>query len=70
MFEDKRITVEKVKDLIYRVRKEFDNEGLVDFDYNRSLTDNDFTLISYYLMCFVNKLELVIDDELCDWKVN
>lgn len=70
MFEDKRITVEKVKDLIHRVRNEFDNEGLVDFDYNRSLTDNDFTLISYYLMCFVNKLELVIDDELCNWKVN
>lgn len=65
MFEDKKITIEKVKDLIYRVQNEFDNELDYDFDYNgRELTDDDFCLMSYYLNCFVGKLELVIDDEL------
>lgn len=31
MFEDKKITIEKVKDLIYALQNEFDNE--LDYDY-------------------------------------
>ena len=31
MFEDKKITIEKVKDLIYELQNEFDNE--LDYDY-------------------------------------
>ena len=67
MFEDKKITVEKVKDLIYRVQNEFDNEMDDNFVYEvRELNDSDFELMSYYLNCFVEKLGLVINDELCD----
>ena len=65
MFENKKITKEKVKDLLYAVQNEFDNELDYDFDYNdRELTDDDLNMLSYYLNCFVNKVDLVIDDEL------
>lgn len=67
MFENKKITKEKVKDLLYAVQNEFDNELDYDFDYNdRELTDDDLNMLSYYLNCFVNKVDLVIDDELED----
>lgn len=67
MFENKKITKEKVKDLLYAVQNEFDNELGYDFDYNdRELTDDDLNMLSYYLNCFVNKVDLVIDDELED----
>ena len=63
MFEDKKITVEKVKDLIYRVQNEMDDNFVYEV---RELNDSDFELMSYYLNCFVEKLGLVINDELCD----
>ena len=67
MFEDKKITKERVKDLLYAVQNEFDNELGYDFDYNdRELTDDDLNMLSYYLNCFINKVNLVIDDELED----
>lgn len=67
MFEDKKITKEKVKDLLYAIQNEFDNELDYDFDYNdKELTDDDLNMLSYYLNCFINKVNLVIDDELED----
>jgi len=53
MFEDKKITKERVKDLLYAVQNEFDNELGYDFDYNdRELTDDDLNMLSYYLNCY------------------
>ena len=53
--------------MIYRVQNEFDNEMDDNFVYEvRELNDSDFELMSYYLNCFVEKLGLVINDELCD----
>lgn len=67
MFENKKITKEKVKDLLYAVQNEFDNELDYDFDYNnRELTDDDLNMLSYYINCFVDKVDLLIDDELED----
>lgn len=68
MFKDKKITIEKVKDLLYNVRNEFDNE--LDYDYEsdskRELSDDDFNIMIEFLDRYLDKVYLVIDDELED----
>ena len=68
MFEDKKITIEKVKDLIYALQNEFDNE--LDYDYKSNykaeLTETDFNIMLEFLERFVGKFELSIVEELED----
>lgn len=65
MFEDKRITKDKVKDIIYAVLNEFENELDLDYEFiDRTITNEDLDMISDGVKKFVNKLELVINDEL------
>lgn len=68
MFEDKKITTEKVKDLLYNLQNEFENE--LDFDYQseykEKLEEQDFNIMLEFLERFVNKAELLINDELED----
>ena len=65
MFEDKRITKDKVKDVIYAVLNEFNNELDLDYEFiDRVITNEDLNMISDGVEKFVNKLELVINDEL------
>ena len=68
MFEDKKITIEKVKDLIYTLQNEFDNE--LDYDYKSKykaeLTETDFNIMLEFLERFVGKFELSIVEELED----
>lgn len=65
MFEDKRVTKDKVKDVIYAVLNEFDNELDLDYEFNdRVITNEDLNMIIDGVKKFVNKLELVINDEL------
>jgi transcriptional regulator len=67
MFNDKRISIEKVKDIIYKVKNEFSNELDFDYDYNgRELTDDDLNMLEDCVNNFANKLELTINDELVD----
>lgn len=55
---------EEIKDLIYRVENEFNNELDFDYDYNgRELTDDDLNMIENAITNFSNKLELCVDDE-------
>lgn len=55
---------EEVKDLIYRVENEFNNELDYDYDYNGGeLTDDDLNMIENAITNFSNKLELCVDDE-------
>ena len=55
---------EEVKDLIYRVENEFNNELDFDYDYNgRELTDDDLDMIGNAITNFSRKLELCVDDE-------
>lgn len=70
MFEDKTITIQKVKDLIYALRNEFDNELDYDYEsnYKSELTDVDYDIMNEYLNRFVDKLNLTINDELKDVK--
>ena len=66
MFEDKKITIEKVKDLIYALQNEFDNE--LDYDYKSKykaeLTETDFNIMLEFLERFIGKFELSIVEEL------
>ena len=68
MFEDKKITIEKVKDLIYALQNEFDNE--LDYDYKSKykaeLTETDFNIMLEFLERFIGKFELSIAEELED----
>ena len=68
MFENKKITIEKVKDLIYALQNEFDNE--LDYDYKSKykaeLTETDFNIMLEFLERFIVKFELSIVEELED----
>ena len=57
--------INKIKDLIYEVNVEMNNE--LDYGYEsnvvkRQLTDEDFDLMEEYLDRAFNKLKLVIED--------
>ena len=66
MFENKKITIEKVKDLVYALQNEFDNE--LDYDYKSKykaeLTETDFNIMLEFLERFIGKFELSIVEEL------
>ena len=68
MFENKKITIEKVKDLIYALQNEFDNE--LDYDYKSKykaeLMETDFNIMLEFLERFIGKFELSIVEELED----
>lgn len=68
MFENKKITIEKVKDLIYALQNELDNE--LDYDYiskyKKELTETDFNIMLEFLERFIGKFELSIVEELED----
>lgn len=65
MFEDKKITKEKIKDLLYALQNEFDNE--LDFeytsDYKKEITNDDLNMLVECIERFVHKAELTINDE-------
>lgn len=55
---------EEIKDLIYRVENEFNNELDFDYDYNgRELTDDDLNMIENAITNFATKLGMCVDDE-------
>lgn len=68
MFNCKKITKEKVKDLLYNIYNEFENE--LDDDYQSEVKDNlnseDFDIMIEFLKRFIDKVDLVINDELED----
>ena len=67
MFENKKITIEKVKDIIYAIRNEFENEiDTYETSDNRELTDYDISMMFEFLDRYIDKFELVIKDELED----
>ncbi len=68
MFEDKKITTEKAKDLLYNLQNEFENELDYDYqsEYKNEFCDEDFAIMLEFLKRFVNKAEMLIDEELED----
>lgn len=68
---------EKIKDILYNVRNEFENE-IDDYETssNRELTNDDLNIMFEFLDCFINKVETMIDEvdnnvyfELCKTEV-
>ena len=67
MFEDRNITKEKIKDIFYAVRNEFENEiDNTDEVMGTKIIDRELDLMFKFLDMFINKVELVIDDEVDD----
>ena len=67
MFEDRNITKEKIKDMLYAVRNEFENEvSDIDMAFEDEITDREIDLMFKFLDMFINKVELVINDEVDD----
>ena len=60
------MTSEKIKDLLYILKNEFENEIDENYksDYKNDITDIDFKLMTEFLERFLNKANLVIDYEI------
>lgn len=63
-----KITKEKIFDLLYDIRNEFENE--LDYDYEtesgKELTDTDFDIMTEYLDNYLRKVNLCIEDKFED----
>lgn len=67
MFEDENITKEKIKDILYAVRNEFENEvSDIDDTFEDEITDREIDLMFKFLDMFIDKTNMVIDDEVRD----
>ena len=64
MFEDKEITVEKVKDLLYATKNEFENELDYDYfsEYKEELSSKDFDIMFEFLNRYIGKIELYLEE--------
>lgn len=61
------ITIEKVKDLLHDLQDEFNDMIGYDWEFlDKKLTEDHFEFANYVLECFIDKLELLINDKLCD----
>ena len=67
MFNNREITKSKIKDILYAVRNEFENEiDNIDEVIETKITDRELNLMFKFLDMFINKIEVVIDDEVDD----
>ena len=65
MFGNKVITKEKVKDILYAVRNEFENEiDDIDNVMETEISNRELDLMIKFLDRFIDKTEMVIDDEI------
>ena len=64
MFKDKEITVEKVKDLLYATKNEFENELDYDYfsEYKEELSSKDFDIMFEFLNRYIGKIELYLEE--------
>ena len=68
MFENKKITKDKVKKLLDSVYEEYSNDLEYDYesDDGRELTDYDFYMARDFICGYLDKVYNTIDDELED----
>lgn len=65
MFNNKGITINKVKTILNAVRNEFENEiDTIDDIFDREITDEELNFALEFLGKYIDKVELIIDDEL------
>lgn len=63
MLDNKRISIEEIKELIYKVQNEFCEELDFDYDYNgRELSEEDLYMLEDCINNFTNKLESIIKE--------
>lgn len=65
MFENKEISIEKVKRILYAVKNEFENDiDSIDDCFDKTLTDEQIDFAFEFLNSYIDKVEMVLDDEL------
>ena len=70
MVDDKKISIESIKELIYKAQNEFCEELDFDYDYNgRELSEEDLNMLENCISNFTNKLELIIEEEGLKWNL-
>lgn len=59
-----KITIEKIKDLLYATYNEFENELDYDYisEYKEDLTDTDFNIMLEFLERYIDKMENYINE--------
>lgn len=65
-----KITIEKVSDLLYDIRNEFDNELDYDYesDFKQELEESDFCMLMEFLDRFLYKVDMSMKEELKDYE--
>ena len=59
--------IEKINDILYDVRNEFENEiDTYETISNRELTSDDLNIMFEFLDNYINKVEMIIKDELSE----
>lgn len=59
------MNIEKVKETLYAVRNEFETDiDSIDEGFNKELTDEQINFAFEFLDSYIDKVEMVLDDEL------
>lgn len=59
--------IEKINDILYDVRNEFENEiDTYETSSNRELTSDDLDIMFEFLDNYINKVEMIIKEELSE----
>ena len=65
MFDDKKITKEKINTILYAVYNEYENEiDTIEDVFGKEMTNEQLDFAFEFLRKYIDKVELVINDEL------
>ena len=65
MFDDKKITKEKINTILYAVYNEYENEiDTIEDVFGKEITNEQLDFAFEFLRKYIDKVELVINDEL------
>ena len=65
MFDDKKITKEKINTILYAVYNECENEiDTIEDVFGKEITNGQLDFAFEFLRKYIDKVELVINDEL------
>ncbi len=68
MFDNKEITIDKVKDILYAVKSEFENEvDEIEDVFDKEISDESIDFAFELLERYIDKMENVLNDELEDF---
>ena len=68
MFDNEEITIDKVKDILYAVKSEFENEiDDIEDVFDKEISDESIDFAFELLERYIDKTEMVLNDELEDF---